>query len=334
MADYLIKRTDESTVDQQVRVYMDSFGHKPEEFGEVKEKWLAKHYRNPSGPSYIFGAFDGDELVGINCFLRMDYRLNGEPASILQSCESGVLHTHQRRGIWGKIMRFACEYLKNETDAALIIGFPNYRNSYPGFVKMGWDTLFHERNYLLVNNGAQAARMFAGDRWFARLGGPLRMQRWKVFLNAKKEYTVSEAQTFRYTETRGMKLNVTPAWIEWKKRYAGMMIHEVKKAGQTAAYVLSQEDALDGVKYLKILDVIPVSGAADAKAAFSSYLRAVRGKGYGVIRAWSKNPGIYAELGFLEMKKHLNPFITLLLKDGKDELKRQDVWDPSFLDLD
>lgn len=130
-----VKQMSANTVNEQIRVFCDVFG------GSVREnRWLIKHYENPlSKYDNVFGAFNGDKLIGINAFMPMEYVRNGKRIQVVQSCESAVDPKYRGCGVFTKIVRVAAHfYCEKGYDA--MVGFPN-ANSFQGFIKMGWTHL-------------------------------------------------------------------------------------------------------------------------------------------------------------------------------------------------
>lgn len=336
LGDLIIKCIDKSTMEDQIHVFMDSFSHNTDEYKTISIKWEKKHFQNPVGDSFIFGAFDAGMLVGINCFLQMRYDYNGEKIKVLQSCESGVKKSYQRQGIWGKIMAFAREYLLENTDTDIIIGFPNFQNSYPGFVKLGWKTLLFEKNMVLINSGSKILEMYFGKRWWNVIGHLLEIQRIIIELKASPRYSVIKSQNCMHKKNsdRMVTLKCNSEWLEWKQCYAGIETYEIRKKEKKIAYVITQEEFMHGLKYLKILDYFAVDDKKEKDAALASFLKFVKKKDYSLIRVWNKDEMIYKKLGFIELKRHVNPFIINLLNEKKKFLENKNLWNPSFLDLD
>lgn len=335
MNELIIKPTDKTTIEKQVRVYMNAFEHNEEQYDVIYSKWEKKHFKNPNGESYIFGAFDDGELVGINCFLQMKYIYQNDEINVLQSCESGVLKSHQRQGIWGKIMTFAEEYLIKNTDIDVIIGFPNYKNSYPGFIKMGWKSLFNERNLILVNNGNKVMEMFSGKHWWTRIGHIFELQRLRIVLRNTDEYSVSRANTIRRKREKEdmISLQYDCRWMEWKQNYAGIDIYEIKRKEKTVAYVITEDGRMNESRYIKILKFSVIGNLKIREAALAAFLKFIRKQDYCLVRVWNDEE-IYIKLGFIEMKSHVNPFIINVLNEQKMYLENGKLWNVGFLDLD
>ncbi len=102
-------------------------------------EWFEWKYCNSIyGDSYLVLAFDGDKLIGTRGFWRND--IEGES---YQPCDTGVLKDYRGRGIFTKSSKVALEHL----DKYFIYNFPN-ENSYPGYLKIGWEL----RNHLYLKS--------------------------------------------------------------------------------------------------------------------------------------------------------------------------------------
>ena len=114
-------------------------------------KWEKKHYGNPAtSQERLYGAFDGDKLVGINGFLEMPYVYKGIEYKLIQSCDTAVDPAYRGQGIFtGIIMNAEEQFTKEGYDA--MIGFPN-GNSHHGFMKMGWIDMLRTRKLFLPAN--------------------------------------------------------------------------------------------------------------------------------------------------------------------------------------
>lgn len=157
----IIRLLDVCTINQQVLIYQSAFNHQMD-FESMKEQWIQKHYSNPVQNSFIFGAFIDGNLVGMNAYLPTIFRMGEKNILCVQSCESAVAPNYQGRGIWSKVVKYALDYLYEQTNCQFVFGFPNYTNSYPGFVKMNWKTLLNMNNYILINNGHSFSESFVG----------------------------------------------------------------------------------------------------------------------------------------------------------------------------
>ncbi len=334
MLKYEIRRLSAESIDDQVKVYIDSFEHYESSFEFIKKRWEIKHFKNPIGKSYIFGAFDNHTLVGINCFLQMKYQFGDDVIKVLQSCESGVLKSYRRKGIWGQIMSYAKQYLSDNTDNAAIIGFPNYVNSYPGFVKMGWKTIFNEKNMLFICNGNMALEMYLGKHWWTVFGKILNIQAFKLRKSpVEGKIDISERLSLddlEFNDKKQMQLFINQEWIDWKAKYEGLKVFHVVKEGKTIGTIIGKIEQKNEIPYFQMYSI----KGENIYLAFSSFYRYLLKDSISLIRGWCKYDSKYKGLGFIEMNKHLNPFIITTLNKDFDWILGENIWNPNFLDLD
>ena len=132
-----VKLLDINSIDEQIEVFISAFSSM-DTFEKIKETWIKKHYSNPCGNSYIFGVYDNFKLISINAFMPIKYIFKEKELTAVQSCESGTLPEYQGKGIWNLIIKKAMEFFITSTEIDFMLGFPNYTNSYSGFLKRKW----------------------------------------------------------------------------------------------------------------------------------------------------------------------------------------------------
>lgn len=331
---------DDSSLEQQVNVYRAAFAP----CSSLKENlytWRKKHYENPLGNSIIIGAYIEGQLVGINAYLPVEYSVNGEHVKLLQSCESGVLPTCQGKGIWKKVVNYALKYIKDETDFQLVIGFPNYLNSYPGFKKMGWKTVTNMKNYVMVNNLAALKSSFKGKGFLFRflLNGII-LQRSLIAALSFSKVGIDEIplEDLIWSEEKEGVLQCchTLSLLKWKKDYKELHAIGIKRNDILAATCLYGLSTYNGKPIIKLesfgFNPLFVNKRKRLLSTFLSFF-AKRHPEVSFIRTWSqehtKQESLYKSLLFLG-SSHPNPFIT-----SDPQSKYSDMqWNLSFFDLD
>ena len=333
------KLLNRDTFDEQCYVYSMAFGHKNK---EIHNHWQKKHYDNPLGNSLIFGAYLDNKLVGINCFQPCIYKINGEILKTFQSCESGVLPECQGKGIWGKLMKFAENYIRTNTDCDVLIGFPNYRNSYPGFRKMSWDTICIMNNYLLINNAKSFLQAIIPNRKVLQsiLSFFLSFQKSSIkCFRSKKLYTlpISNDMLIWNGDNNEFSVRFSPECLKWKCNYKQLSSIGVKdKEGKFLATCIYGISKYKEQKIICIsrLEFSPNNNVSEkvVLGSLNDYLL----KTYpdtAFIRVWIKPNDRYNKLfkRLLFLKtKHPNPFIIKKISEKNVDYK----WNVSFLDLD
>lgn len=335
-----VKCINRDSIHEQVKVYRAAFNSSKREQA-VCDSWEKKHYANPLGYSLVFGAYADDKLVGINSFMPVDYLYKGETLHLLQSCESGVIPEYQGRGIWSKLMKFAMNYIINDTNFDAVIGFPNYRNSYPGFKKMGWTTLTNMNNYLLVNNPDSFTKMLSSNKLFQLVVKLSIAQRIGVCIVGRqyKHYVFEEVYSNEIIwDDREDLLSVAHSedLLDWKKSYKGLRTYNLKKNGESLASCLFRIGEFKGAPVL-ILEKITVSLKArlSQKRVLALTLQWLNKQfpKIALVRVWvmtnSQMERILKELLFLK-PAHPNPFI---INQQPKEIEGAE-WNVSFFDLD
>lgn len=336
-----IVKLDRTTVDEQVRVYHTAF-HKQEPIEETKARWIKKHYENPIEDSLVFGALEEGVLVGLNAYQPSCYTLNGKKIYLLQSCESGVLPTHQGKGIWGKVVRYAVEYIERNTKYQGVIGFPNYKNSYPGFKKMGWKTLYEMNNMILVNNANKFAQsLFAEKKILQILARVSVAQRLPVLLYSLfyKDVRVEECDITDVEwndDASVVSIDHSEDWCRWKADYKQIHCLSLRRGDKVLANCLYDIGHYEGNNIIRIEYFSKKTGLSIGSIPFlSHFLRYLKVKhpDAAFVRVWTMND---TELNrnlrklFFLKSSHPNPFI---ITEPNIYLAERD-WSLSFFDLD
>ncbi len=331
---------DEKSIEKQVLVYRAAF-EPSESFEDNLIRWRKKHFENPLGKSLIIGAFINDELVGMNAYMPVVYYVNGERIKMLQSCESGVLPSCQGKGIWKKVVTYALKYIKEETDYKLVIGFPNYINSYPGFKKMGWKTVCNMKNYVMINNLRAFKTVFQQKSSIFRfvLNG-VATQRIICAIHKQKQYHVEKALPedliWNDSESGVLKCGHSAELLKWKEDYKELIPVCIKNGEKTVATCLYGLSSYNGSVIIKLecFDCI-AECAKQSKSILASLLSyfAKHHKEAAFVRVWAQESSRMEQL----LKKllfmgssHPNPFIV----NDPESIYANMPWSLSFFDLD
>lgn len=336
-----IKPLDRNTLQDQLKVYRAAF-NPTKDYEENCALWVKKHYENPLGESLVFGAYCDGMLAGMNSYMPVDYMFQGKVIPLLQSCESGVMPEFQGKGIWSKVVRYAIDHILQETKYQAVIGFPNYVNSYPGFKKMGWETLLEMENYVMINSSKAFATNVFKERKVLKLFGRMGfLQRTAIALAGCDygKYEIGECGTedLIWDDTPDvLSVTHTDELIDWKKRYKGITTIAIKKDGKKLATSIYSLGDFNGAKIIK-LEKCNVSETTHISlkktvALFCKYLQRQH-PDTAFIRVWTM-PGsewssALKHLFFMK-SSHPNPFI--IKQGGKDFSDKR--WNLSFFDLD
>lgn len=336
-----LRQLDKTSLSEQLVVYRAAFSP-VKDLEEYKIIWKRKHYENPLGDSLVFGAYCDGKLVGMNSYMPVQYTFQGKVIPLLQSCESGVLPEYQGRGIWSKVVRYAIEFIFRETDYHAVIGFPNFINSYPGFKKMGWETLFNMDNYVLVNNARQFANNVIKGNIIKRFLGHLSfLQRILVTLYGAgfRRYIIGECDSddlLWEARTDVMSITHSNELLAWKKAYKGIKTIAITRNNKVLASCIFSLGDYNGTRIIKI-EKCNISDKAgfSLKKAIALFCKFFL-KEYpevSFLRVWTmpKSDKSIALKSLLFVKSsHINPFI---IKQPYDVFLNKS-WDMSFFDLD
>ena len=87
----------------------------------------------------VYGAFDGDRLIGIWCVEPKSMLINGENTRVGRCFSVGVHPDYQRKGIFVKLSTYAIEKEREKRQYEYILGFPEAgRSVIGGHIKSGW----------------------------------------------------------------------------------------------------------------------------------------------------------------------------------------------------
>ena len=101
--------------------------------------WEWKHVDNPFGPSPVLVAEADGHIVGLRAFMRWTWIANGESVRAVQAVDTATHPDWQRRGIFSRLTRDLLADVR-EDGVAFVFNTPN-KNSLPGYLKMGWQTV-------------------------------------------------------------------------------------------------------------------------------------------------------------------------------------------------
>ncbi len=98
--------------------------------------WIWKHEQNPFGQSLLLLAECEGKIVGVRAFLRWRLRVGSRSVEVGKPVDSVTHPDFQRRGIFRRLTKAACEHAKDQ-GICLLFNTPN-QNSEPGYLKLGW----------------------------------------------------------------------------------------------------------------------------------------------------------------------------------------------------
>lgn len=336
-----IIRLREDSIDDQVQLYLNTF-NQGGSFATEKARWEKKHYNNPIEQSTIFAAVDDGTIVGLNAFLPCNYRYNNRTIQAIQSCDSAVLNEYRGQGIWSSIMRSAMKYFMDNSQKDIIIGFPNYKNSYQGFLKLGWKHVCNMNNYLMVTNGDLVTDSIVHNK---TIGKVLNIQN---FLVRKKTTSSNGFYVVNNTSNKyslvndyhgTITLNSTDNIINWKKDYNCLEERTVFYNEKKVAVFYGKINNYNTIPYYELHRGINISNNPYMfKCSFYSFVQEIINEHImAFIRIWENEASDTCKQlrnAFFYKAHHKNPFIVYPLKKGQVDYFDKNKWTLSLLDLD
>ena len=313
-------------------------------------KWEKKHYGNPAtSQERLYGAFDGDKLVGINGFLEMPYVYKGIEYKLIQSCDTAVDPAYRGQGIFtGIIMNAEEQFTKEGYDA--MIGFPN-GNSHHGFMKMGWIDMLRTRKLFLPANIPAVIYNMKGKK-LPKITNIANFVLWKaVRSSARKGRDLTVERRILFTVEDYHKLidmnciyfNADQHLLDWKLEDIDGYYIVKKGQKEMAFFLVASYDYPDGMKRANI---ILSNGYEDFQEEYKNGLAKVMielKKKYDLVCIWQPyeeyQKQAIKKLGFLGnvVTTDGSPFIVKILTEdvGRIEvLKNSGNWKPYQLETD
>ncbi len=190
--------------------------------------WITKHYTNPYGDSVFWGAFSNDELVAMNGFMPLQFVWNDKTYNVLISCESAVSEQFRHRGLFSRIIREAEKWAQSQ-GFDFMIGIPNM-NSYPGFVKLGWETVGRAIPYGRIVNFRRWAGAQEKGRPVANVILFMNHLRNCITGSRKNDITVqkiNEKEFEALQSTHDIHCNYSYEYLHWKCRPNNISLFKV-----------------------------------------------------------------------------------------------------------
>lgn len=342
MSNYEVKLLDSSSIRQQVEVFICAF-ETEDTIENVIEYWKKKHYGNPVHASYVFGVFDESKLVSINAYMPMEYTFDDRKCKVIQSCESGTIPEYRGKGIWSKVVTFAVNYFIKEQEYDFLIGFPNFENSFGGFMKMNWNHVADMINYIMIGDGKEFFKTVTKGRKVP-FGGLCSLQRFCLPFYAYRNFQISEEVSDECVPLKGFSLCDSKEFIEWKKNYKNLKEFGVKDSkGDIIAVCRYFLGDYNGNKVVYLCNIKSFKQDYRIKNIYALCIREIlkRNPKVAFIRAWATKGSdteiVFRKLFFIKSKHH-NPFITYQLKDNlisNERISNINNWkNISFIDLD
>lgn len=302
--------------------------------------WVNKYNKNPYGEPMNYGAYIDGILVGIECCMPIEYVNDDKSVMMLISCDSKVRKAYRGKGIWSKVVRYCMENVFTTSNYPLILGFPNYRNSYPGYQKMEWQTIDQMHNYVMVNSAEKFSKAFGGKKLIKRvIGKILVLQRTLVSLTNTSSYEITpcgnDELLWDDSDDR-IHLAHGDAMLNWKRLYKDIKTVSIKHNGKQVASCIYSFGEFEDELICKIEKFVTVgSDFRRKRKVFSAMLKYLKKNvpEAAFVRIWTMGDTEVERLCrkcLMIKSTHPNPFIIKQRGNEYDDSK----WNLSFLDLD
>lgn len=323
----IIKRLDAETINDQLELFNLVFRQT-----YSIDMWHHKHFTNPDSKKCdIFGAFDGDRLVGINGFISSRYKYSDVEYYVLQSCESAVHPDYRGKGIFSKIVKYALEQSDLKDDNCYIIGFPNTANAYPGFKKMGWDTLTWMDEFLYLSDFLSMKAQVIFPRLYMR-----QMRNYEFYEDDDISHYIEPCYDNK------IRIVLNSSRLDWRTYHNSEGIFTIcglkDKRQNVDSYCLIKKENYGKIQRAVIIDWHFPNIIADHRKQHARLLLSNIRKKYGSTSVWvsinDPDYEIFKNIGLWEHKKARQPFIGKVVSDLGNNLSENDIWMPRMIDYD
>ena len=131
---FTIREAQEQDIPAIVGLLKQSLG----EVSSIKTEayWRWKHVDNPFGPSPVFLALDGQQLVGVRAMMQWQWQAGTTVYKSLRAVDTATHPQYQGKGIFRCLTEAMIERAEAD-NYPFIFNTPNNK-SLPGYLKMGW----------------------------------------------------------------------------------------------------------------------------------------------------------------------------------------------------
>jgi GNAT superfamily N-acetyltransferase len=199
---------------------------------ETLFRW--KHLENAFGPSPMWVADAGGDIVGLRVFMRWEFERDREVVRAVRAVDTATHPAFQGRGIFTRLTLAGLEELKAE-GVEFVFNTPNSQ-SRPGYLKMGW----HELGRPVVS--IRPIRPIRPSRLFALRNARVAAHHWSEPLDVGQSITdlIDAGQDLEEAPTGATRLLRTRGGTAvWRWRY-GLpdLWYRVIAAGDSAVVVV------------------------------------------------------------------------------------------------
>lgn len=194
-----------------------------------KEHFIWKHVKNPFGKSYGLLACDEGKIVGVRMFMFWQFRRNSKVITAIRPVDTITHPDYRGKGIFKKL---TLEGLNNcRGRYKLVFNTPN-ENSFPGYLKMGWEKYTDQLQY--------------------KLGVVLPSFNKDLYIEKRK---IDNINTTDFNSFLFWRTNFSDEFVKW--RYAAPIYEKVFYSYKNyEGYVIYRLRKIKGIKVLILIDYI------------------------------------------------------------------------------
>ncbi|MDT0644596.1 GNAT family N-acetyltransferase [Zunongwangia sp. F363] len=195
-----------------------------------RDHFIWKHIKNPFGKSYGLLACDEGKIVGVRMFMFWEFVRDKEVVKAVRPVDTITHPEYRGKGIFKKLTLDGLDKCSDRFD--LVFNTPN-NNSFPGYLKMGWQKFKGRLSYKL-------AVVF-----------PLLVSKKFSLENVRTE----ELDIKVLSPSPKWTTNYTDEYLKW--RYAAAVYKKAYfKYRQSSGYIIYKIKKVKGVKILLLIDYI------------------------------------------------------------------------------
>jgi len=190
-----------------------------------------KHDTNRFGPSPMWVATSGGDVIAFRAFMRWEFERGGEVLRAVRAVDTATDPAHQGRGLFTALTRHALDAVRAE-GVAFVFNTPNDQ-SRPGYLKMGWREVGRVPAAIRVVGPAGALRMVRArvpaERWSLPIALGTTVEEWL-------EAGGSGGRRAAPLDVRQLRTRADDAYLAW--RFGGDLLgYRVLDDGDAAVVV-------------------------------------------------------------------------------------------------
>lgn len=274
-------------------------------------------------------------LIGANSFFKSEFKQGSKTYNAIQSGDTMVHMDYRGKGIFKKIIKFAMVDLKNY-GFDFIFGFAN-NNSHPGFMKLGFKSMYKVNNHLKILNYKQIFQNKLRHIPFAGLmGGSI--DSLKKIASSSSKYSVimttdiTNEMASYISSNRGNNLGQIKdeALLNWKyinnpnSNYEMLTI----KNDSLIEGIFIVRIEKDTMKSVTVMEYF-IKNNDDAHKILRAVIQYYRNKNMGYLRSWEIGSSVYKDALSKNhtIRKNLEIyFIVKLLNETVTEVLDLNLW--------